>query len=74
MGIRHGTVATVWQQAFEGAQREKGHLVSNGSQSPLETIFRGVLKKHLDEMESLKSIINDAVPDPSKPKSALEAL
>ena len=41
---------------------------------PLESIFRGVLAKHLEEMSSLKSIIRDAVADPSKPKSALDAL
>jgi len=73
-GVRHGTVASAWQRAFEEAQKGFGHYVISGKMGPLETIFRMVLNKHLKEMESLSQIINDAVVDPSKPKSALDAL
>jgi hypothetical protein len=73
-GARHGTVASAWQQAFESAVKEQKHLVVGDKKSPLETVFRMVLIKHIEEMASLKSIINDAVSDPSKPKSALDAL
>jgi hypothetical protein len=73
-GIRHGTVASAWQQAFEQAMADEGHYVIGGSMGPLAQIFAGVLQKHIEEMESLASIINDAVIDPSKPKSALDAL
>lgn len=72
-GARHGTTATIWPAAFEEADKERSHYV-DGRLSPEENIFRGMLKKHLEEMASLKSIIADAVYDPSKPKSALEAL
>ena len=74
MGVRHGTVATLWQAAFEQALKDEGHYVIGGNMGTLEYIFRGLLRKHVGEMESLASIMNDAVPDPSKPKSALEAL
>ncbi len=74
MGVRHATTACVWQQAFEDAVKEKDHFVKDPSRNPSETIFRAVLKQHIEQMESLASIQNDAVSDPSKPKSALEAL
>jgi len=73
MGIRHATVGAIWPDAFEEAERENHHYVSEGD-SPEERIFRGVLAKHLWEMDRLGRIINDAVVDPSKPKSALDAL
>lgn len=73
-GVRHGTLASAWFRAFEQARKEHKHNVSGDEPSPLETVFRGLVHKHIEEMHSLGSIINDAVPDPSKPKSALEAL
>jgi hypothetical protein len=59
MGVRHATVAAVWPQAFEDARSEQKHFVV-GEQTidPLERIFRMVIAKHLDEMDSLKSIMN----------------
>lgn len=74
MGVRHGTVATAWQQAFEQSMKDGDHYVIGGKMGPLETIFRGLVHKHLQELDKLGRIMNDAVPDPSKPKSALEAL
>jgi len=72
MGVRHGTVATAWEQAYRDAVST--HYVSGDKMAPLETIFRGVLKKHIDEMASLNSIMNDAIHDPSKPKSVFDVL
>jgi hypothetical protein len=74
MGVRHATTAVIWPAAFEEAEKEQKHLVSGDEASPEERIFRVALAKHLDEMDSLKSIINDAVSNPNGPKSALEAL
>jgi len=73
-GVRHGTMATAWQQAFEDSKKEFGDYVVGGSLGPLESIFSMVVQKHIGEMKSLASIINDAIPDPSKPRSALDAL
>lgn len=73
MGVRHATVGAIWPDAFTDAEKAKGHYVSDEA-SPEERIFRGVLAKHLWEMDRLGRIMNDAVVDPSKPKSALEAL
>ena len=74
-GARHMTSATIWPAAFELADKDRAHFVTGSDRlSPEETIFRGILTKHLADMESLKSIISDAIYDPSKPKSALEAL
>jgi len=74
MGVRHGTVAATWQLAYELAVKSDGHYVIGSKDHPLMIIFRGLVKQHIDEMESLASIMNDAVADPSKPKSALDAL
>lgn len=74
MGVRHGTYAVAWQNVFESTRKARSHYVSNGETDPLETIFRAVLKQHIGEIRRLALIINDAVSDPSKPKSALEAL
>ena len=74
MGVRHGTVATAFQQAYDKAVRDMGTFVVGGKPGPLEDIFWGVLQKHLWEMDRLSRIINDAIPDSSKPKSALDAL
>ena len=58
-GIRHGTVATAWPAAFEEADAERGHyVVGEATMDPLEKIFRMVVAKHLEEMDSLKSIMN----------------
>lgn len=74
MGVRHGTVSSAWEQAFSTAMKEGGHFVIGGKMGPLEDVFRMTLTRHLYEMKKLSRIMNDAVPDPSKPKSALEAL
>lgn len=57
-GYRHATVATVWQQAFEDAEKDKTHYVSGDQAPPEEVIFRGVVAKHLEELDSLSSIMN----------------
>ena len=73
-GVRHGTVASAWQEAFEATRKEGSHYVIGEKMDPLEAIFRTTLNRHLNEMKSLSQIIRDAIADPSKPKSALDAL
>ena len=58
-GVRHGTVATAWPAAFEKADAERQHfVVGETAVDPLEKIFRMVVAKHLEELESLKTIMN----------------
>jgi hypothetical protein len=73
-GVRHGTVAISWQRAYEDAVKEQAHKVSGDEISPLENIFRTTLTKHVSEMKSLAQIMNNAVSDPSKPKSVFDVL
>lgn len=58
MGIRHATYATAWERAFEDARKDFQRSVTGDHQSPLEKIFRGVAAKHIEELESLASIMN----------------
>lgn len=57
-GTRHTTVAAAWERAYEDAAKEHKHLVSSDQMSPLERIFRGVTARHIEQLESLASIIN----------------
>lgn len=75
IGARHNNNAVVWQNAFEETRKERKHyVVGETVQDPLYTIFDGLAMLHNEQLGSLESIINDAVSDASKPKSALEAL
>lgn len=58
MGVRHATVATAWERAYEEAVKDHAHLVSGDAVQPLERIFRGVAAKHIEELTKLASIIN----------------
>ena len=71
-GIRHATVATAWQQAFDESMKEAKN--SADRIDPVEVVFKLTLLKHIDEMESLASIQYDAVSDPSRPKSVYDVL
>ncbi len=59
-GLRHGTTATLWERAWEDSEKERlhGHYVNGESMDPLERIFRGLVFRHLEEMKSLKEIMN----------------
>lgn len=57
-GARHGTVAAVWEKAYEDSVKESRHLVSGDRIAPAERIFRAVAAKHIEELESLASIMN----------------
>lgn len=57
MGVRHATAATLWERAWEEADREYKHLVGV-KVDPLERIFRAIAFKHYDEMQSLASLMN----------------
>ena len=57
-GFRHATVAAAWEKAYEEAVRENKHLVTGNQMSPAERIFRAVAAKHIEELDSLASIIN----------------
>jgi hypothetical protein len=57
-GVRHGTHACAWERAYEKAAKEFRDSVTGDSISPLERIFRAVAAKHIEELESLASIIN----------------
>lgn len=56
--VRHATTGIIWPKAFEEAEKEEKHYVVGEKQSPEERIFRAILAKHIDEMDSLKSISN----------------
>lgn len=73
-GARHVTRAIVWQQAFEDAEREKKFYVDSERVPTEERIFRGMLPKHLWDLDRLSRIQNDAIGHPSGLKSAFEAL
>lgn len=60
-GVRHATVATAWQRAWEEADheyRKGGHFAGQGHVDPLLTIFRGLAFQHHREMMDLASITN----------------
>ena len=57
-GFRHATVASAWEMAYEDAVKEYKHKVHGDQVTPLERIFRGVAQRHIEELESLSSIIN----------------
>lgn len=57
-GVRHATVAAAWERAYEEAVKEEKHKVQGDRMPSLERIFRGVTKKHIEELESLASIMN----------------
>ena len=71
-GHRHSTLATVWENVFDDALRE--YRTHNDKPDPGEAVFRLVLAKHMDEMDTLSSIQYDAVSDPSRPKSVRDVL
>lgn len=73
MGVRHGTTAAIWERAFEDSVNDAKHFVDD-RQPPEERIFRLLAAKHISEMQSLASIMSDAVYDPSKPKSVFDVL
>jgi hypothetical protein len=58
MGVRHGTVATAWPTAFEEAEEEGHYVLGEKYVDPLERIFRMLAAKHIEELDSLKSIMN----------------
>jgi hypothetical protein len=59
-GVRHATVATVWERAWEEGEKEfkNGHYVNSKAEDPLEVIFAGVAHKHVEEITSLSQIMN----------------
>ena len=59
-GARHSTRATLYEDDWEEAERERlnGHYVNGNTTDPLETIFRGLMAKHKWEVERLSTIMN----------------
>jgi len=59
-GIRHGTSAIVYEDAWEEAEKEfeGGHYVGQGADDPLAVIFNGLAFKHAEQMMSLAQIMN----------------
>ena len=57
-GVRHGTYATAWERAYESAAKDFKDFVTGDTMPPLERIFRGVVAKHIEELDSLASIMN----------------
>ena len=59
-GLRHSTRATLYEDAWEEAEKERtnSHYVNGETTDPLEKIFRGLLAKHKWEVTSLSQIMN----------------
>lgn len=59
-GLKHITTGTVWEQAWETAEREwqNGHYVNPDAEDPLEVIYGGLLLKHTADYMSLKQMTN----------------
>lgn len=59
-GLRHSTRATLYEDAWEEAEKERtnGHYVNGDVTDPLEKIFRGLMAKHRWEVTRLSKIMN----------------
>jgi hypothetical protein len=59
-GLRHSTRATLYEDAWEEAEKERqnGHYVNGSIGDPLEKIFRGLMAKHKWEVTRLSTIMN----------------
>lgn len=60
-GVRHGSVATVWQRAFDVAEytyQKGGHFAGQGKDDPVLGIFSALAHKHYTEIMDLASIMN----------------
>ena len=57
MGLQHVSIAIVFKQAWEEAEKERQHYVSNGEMPPLEKAFRMLARKHSGDLATLESII-----------------
>ena len=57
-GLKHGTYGSAWEGAYESAAKDFKRSVTGDTMSPLERIFRGVAAKHIEELDSLASIMN----------------
>lgn len=59
-GMQHVTVGTVYERDWEDAEGEyrNGHYVHVEKRDPLEVIYAGLARKHVDDLISLNQIID----------------
>jgi hypothetical protein len=56
-GIPHISMATVWKQAWDDAERERSQFVSGGDIDPAEKIFMGLGMKHASDLKSFEEMM-----------------